>query len=458
MSTISISNLAGRKPRPISNGAKGVMAGAVVIAIIAFVVGLLGENPAHAWTALLTNYMFFTQLGFMGIIFGVIANLTNAVWSRPMKRIAEGFSYFLPVSLVLLIVLFFGRYYLWGWMNMQVIFDMIGTYDADAVRAALEGEAAYMVERGYALFLSHDPQLVHGAHLAHEKSWWLNEPFFWFRAFFIVITLNVLAFFYRKTSLRPDLGAVAEENGKPIEGWKGLTDEVNESQRRQKILGPIIAVTYGLLWTIHAFDMMLSIDWTVPNDMFGGWQMSSGLLLMWCMVHLYTTYYRKSAYLDDFIGQQQYHDLGKLMFGFSIFWTYIMWSQLLPVWYGNLPKETPFLMLRVWYEPWSTLSFTLAAMIWLIPFIVLMPVKTKLNVGISSAMAVLILAGLWLERYVVSTASVSPDTIPLGFLEILMLAGFVGGFLFITSTFISRNPIMTLSDPHLKSSADQAHH
>lgn len=458
MSTTSISNLAGRKPRPISNAAKGVMAGAILVAIIAFIIGLLGDNPTQAWTALLTNYLFFTQLGIIGIVFGVIANLTNAVWSRPMKRIAEGFSYFLPVSLVLLVVLFFGRYYLWGWMNMQVIIDMIGSSNADSVRAALEGEAAYMVERGYALFLMHDQQLLEGAYLAESKSWWLNEPFFWFRSFFIVIAFNLLAFYYRKTSLRPDLGAIAEESGSKLAGWRGLTDEVTASQRRQVIVAPIIAIVYGLFWTIHTFDMLLSIDWTVPNDMFGGWQMSSGLLLMWCMVHLYTTYYRKSAYLDDYIGRQQYHDLGKLMFGFSIFWTYIMWSQLLPIWYTNMPKETPYLMLRVWYEPWSTLSFTLAAMIWLIPFIVLMPVKSKLNVGISSAIAVLIMLGLWLERYVLATASLSPFEIPLGLIEILMTAGFLGAFVLITTTFINRNPVITLTDPHLKSSEEQAHH
>ncbi len=427
MSNLSIANLAGRKPRPISSTAKGLAAAAVVLGIVGFLIGVLDGNPTDAWAGLLTNYMLFTQFGILGILFGAIANITNSTWMRPLKRIAESFASFLPVSFVLLIVLFIGRHYLWGWISPE-------TFQ-----------------------LPHDPEMHHGPHLAHVKHWWLNEPFFWGRQLFVLAVFNLLAVVYRKTSRRPDEGAVAEVNKAGIAGWKGLEAEVGESQRKQKIMAPMVAIAYGVLWTFHSFDMMLSIDWTFPDAMFGGWQFSSGLLAMWCLANLFGTYYRKNAYLDDLIGKQQYHDLGKLIFGFGIFWMYIVWAQYLPIWYGNLPEEAPYLILRIYSDPWRLWSLALPFIIWLIPFWVLMPAANKMNPKISGAMALLVLIGLWMERYVVITATLSPTKIPYGIDDILMTLGFAGAFIFLSSQYLRKYPVVTLTDPYLKS-GDHAHH
>lgn len=418
MSSLSIANLAGRKPRPLSKTAKIVLGALIAAGAVAFIVRSNGDDPKTAWASLLTNYMIFTQLGIVGLVFAAISNITNSTWMRPMKRLAESFTTFLPISLVLLVVLFFGKAYLWGWVN--------------------------------------PPAEGHYAHAAHVKHWWLNTPFFWTRQFLIVIVFNLYAFIYRRASLRPDVGAIAEQNGQKIEGWRGLEAELARSQTIQRYFAPVICLTYAVFWSIHAWDMIMSIDWLWFSAMLGGWQFSSGLLMLWAATNLYATYFRKNAYLDDLIGKQQYHDLGKLMFGFGIFWTYLMWAQYLPIWYGNLPEETFYIILRVHTEPWRSLSLALPFMIWLIPFWVLMPANNKKNPAISGAMALLIIIGLWLERYNLITATLSPGAIPLGITDLLLALGFAAAFILVTFTFLANNPVLPVTDPYLQAGDD--HH
>jgi hypothetical protein len=422
MSTLSIANLAGRKPRPLSGTAKIVLVVLIALGAIAFVVRSLGDEPVGAWTSLLTNYMLFTQLGIVGLVFACIGNITNSTWMRPLKRIGESFTMFLPISLVLLVVLFFGKDFLWQWGNEELVKNWS----------------------------------EHHQHVLHHKHAWLNVPFFWGRQFAIVIVFNLFAFIYRRVSLRPDLGAIAEANGSKIEGWQGLEAEVARSQTIQRYMAPVICLTYAVFWSVHSWDMIMSIDWLWFSAMLGGWQFSSGLLALFALMNLYATYYRKNAYLDDLITKQQYHDLGKLMFGFGIFWAYLMWAQYLPIWYGNLPEETFYIILRVHTEPWRTLSLSLAFIIWLIPFWVLMPAGNKMNPSISGAMALLILVGLWLERYDLITATLSPGKIPLGITDLVLTLGFAAAFILVTSTFLSKNPVLTVTDPYLKTGGD--HH
>ncbi len=412
MSNLSIANLAGRKPRPLSGTAKIILGVLIAIAVVAFVLRSRGDDPKAAWAGLLTNYMLFTQFGIVGLVFAAAANITNSTWMRPLKRLAESFTTFLPVSLVLLVILYFGRENLWGWIN--------------------------------------HPAEGHYAHAAHHKHAWLNVPFFFGRQFFMIGVFNILAIVYRRASLRPDLGAIAETNGTKIAGWLGLEAEVARSQTIQRYMAPVIALTYAVFWSIHSFDMIMSIDWLWFSAMLGGWQFSSGLLALWALTNLYATYFRKNAYLDDVIGNQQYHDLGKLMFGFGIFWTYLMWCQYLPIWYGNLPEETFYIILRVHQQPWRTFSLVIPFMIWLIPFWVLMPAANKKNPSISGAMALLILTGLWLERYDLITATLSPNKIPLGVTDLFLTLGFASAFVLVTFGFLAKNPVLPLTDPYLK--------
>jgi hypothetical protein len=124
------------------------------------------------------------------------------------------------------------------------------------------------------------------------------------------------------------------------------------------------------------------------------------------------------------------HDYGKMVFAFSVFWIYLMFAQYIVIWYGDLPVETFFIVQRVHHMPWSPLSVACLVLIWLIPFVVLMSVRTKKTPMILGTVSALGLVGMWLERYVLVVPSLSLDTIPFGLTQFLISIGFLGAFLF----------------------------
>jgi hypothetical protein len=122
-------------------------------------------------------------------------------------------------------------------------------------------------------------------------------------------------------------------------------------------------------------------------------------------------------------------DFGKMVFAFSVFWIYLLFSQYIVIWYGDLPVETFFIVQRVHHMPWSPLSVACLVLIWLIPFTALMSVRAKKTPVILGTVAVLGLAGMWLERYVLVVPSLSLDAIPFGVTQLLISIGFLGAFL-----------------------------
>ena len=100
-----------------------------------------------------------------------------------------------------------------------------------------------------------------------------------------------------------------------------------------------------------------------------------------------------------------FHDLGKLVFAFCLLWTYLGWSHYLPIWYGNLPEETGFLLVRA-RSPWAPLAGTVLAACFVIPFVVLLSREVKRRAGSLFAICAVVVVGMWLERYLLVVPSV----------------------------------------------------
>ena len=130
-----------------------------------------------------------------------------------------------------------------------------------------------------------------------------------------------------------------------------------------------------------------------------------------------------------FFSAERSHDLGKLIFGFCVLWTYLFWCQYLPIWYGNLPEETGFLAVRLFDEPWAAVSFSVLLLNFLLPFPILLLQWVKRAPTALAGISALILVGMWLERYVLVVPSVwQEDWLPLGWVELGMLLGFFALF------------------------------
>src|SRR2546425_3858570 len=115
---------------------------------------------------------------------------------------------------------------------------------------------------------------------------------------------------------------------------------------------------------------------------------------------------RRAMRLDGLISPKQLHDLGKLCFGFSVFWAYLMWAQFLVIWYGNLPEETYFIFYRL-IGPWKPVGVAVFCLVFLAPFIGLLGVKPKRHPPTFVAFALASLVGIWLERYLEIVPSIN---------------------------------------------------
>jgi hypothetical protein len=167
--------------------------------------------------------------------------------------------------------------------------------------------------------------------------------------------------------------------------------------------------------------------------------------------------HRNHPGLEGEITRERLHDLGKLIFAFSIFWMYLFFSQYLVIWYGNLPEETQFFEARLgteflmdtWYwagwweridEPWVKVSLSAWICIWVIPFWFLLGQVPKKTWWFVSSVATVSLIGFWIERNVLIWPSLEPKT-SLAFLgpqQCAVALGFVGAFAFVSMLYRSR--------------------
>ena len=400
----------------------------VAIGVICFAAGLMIDGyGARIRVAYLTNLVYFMGLSLGGVIFACTLTLTLARWGRGLKRLGESFLVFMPVALVLL--------------------------------------AVFIITGGWNLYEWHThPETLH----AH-KAIYLQAPFWTARLFVGLSILTFVAFRYLRTSLRPDLGIASKKlNGEHPSWWNKITkdwssdeEEVEKSAFKQRHIAPWVCILFACVMTVSIVDLVMSLSPHWYSNMFGGWFFVSCFWLAMIWVGIYSVMNREWMGTKSLFTPSVYHDLGKLVFGFCVVWAYMFYAQLLPIWYGNMTEEIGFLIVRLRLDPWQDLSVIVGCMCFFIPFV------TLLSRGIKKMPKVLIIVflipaiGIWLERYLVAAPSV-PDlfevtAVPLGLLELGVTAGFLGGFVWVVTTFLSQVPVVTVSDPLMNPHPDDVH-
>jgi hypothetical protein len=160
------------------------------------------------------------------------------------------------------------------------------------------------------------------------------------------------------------------------------------------------------------------------------------------MLGLMMVYWRGRLGMKEVIGRQQFHDLGKLIFGFSVFWAYLVFSQVLVIWYGNLREETSFVFWRMWPE-WRPISILVGLMVFLIPFWGLIWVKSKITPFTFALFALISFLGVWLERYLLVQPSLTEHGPAFGLPEFGISLGFLGLFLLAYGIFARTFPMVS---------------
>lgn len=378
-----------------------------VVGAVLFVVFAQGAQADRAWQLFHVNWVYYTGLTAGSFAFVAVQKVTGAKWSGVMIRFAEAAPFFFfPVSLVGFLLIFTVGY-------PHIFPEMSG--------------------------------------LGPGKTLWLSHGFMFGRLAVGLGLLFWLGFELVKADLIPDLhevkGAVTGSRRTLYERWTQGFDEspMGRSGHDARIatLAPIYIVVYAIVATMVAFDTIMALQPHWFSNLFGGWYFMGSFLGALTLLALMMLYGRTEVGLSEFISDKQRHDLGKLCFGFSVFWAYLMWSQFLVIWYGNLPEETGFVFARLWGE-WRPIGTLVFLGMFVIPFIGLLgvaPKKTPVTLGLFTA---IILLTLWLERYLLVMPSVTRQPGPVfGLAELGPTLGFLGLFLLCYGYFARVFPMVS---------------
>jgi hypothetical protein len=257
------------------------------------------------------------------------------------------------------------------------------------------------------------------AHPVVKKAAWLNVPFLFARDGIALIVLAIVSAWY-----------VSHSRGRVAMLWASEPATIEMPPTAIRRLAPVVGVLYIFLYTMLAIDLIMSLSPLWHSTLFGWWWFEMCFWSAICGSAFVAANLRAMLGPDNaFRDENILHDFGKLVFAFSIFWMYLSFAQYLVIWYGDLPTETFFLILRFWHRPWEPLAWLCPTLNWVIPFFVLMGVKPKKNPVILRTVALLGMAGVWLTDYVMVVPSLSPNHVPLGWVELSITAGFLGIFL-----------------------------
>jgi hypothetical protein len=331
--------------------------GAVLTALgaVVFLETLAGAAAARAWQAWHVNFMFWTGLAQGLVVFAATQKLAKGHWSGLVIRFAESAAAFLAVSLLLYLGLFFGRFAIFPWLVQQ----------------------------------------------RPDIGVWLTTRFFFVRNGLIYLALTWLSWRFVRHDMAPDR---REVNGGPpadrLEGRDGIARDA-----------ALLIVAYAFGYSLLAFDLIMSLAHKWVSNLFGAFYFMGSFLAALMALALLTLALRRRMGLEALVSRKQLHDLGKLCFGFTVFWAYLMWAQYLVIWYGNLPEETYFIFYRL-IGPWKPVGVAVFLLVFLLPFVGLLGAKPKQQPPTLLAFALVSLAGIWLERYLEIVPSINGGTGP----------------------------------------------
>ncbi len=349
----------------------------------------------------LANFMTVMTIALGALFFILIQFVARSGWSTAIRRIAELFMTTIPFLALLFLPI------------LALLFYNDST----------------------ALYEWNSPAEVHSSVIkAKIEAGYLTRNYFTLRAclYFAVWTL-IGAWFFNQSRRQDETG------------------DVECSLARQKWSGPMIML-FALSVSFAAFDWVMSIDADWFSTIFGVYLFSAGQMAFFASMILMCNALQNAGKLKDMVRVDHYHDMGKFMFGFIMFWSYIAFSQLLLYWYANIPEETNWFKVRM-ESGWQFLSWMLIPLHFAIPFLGTMSHHVRRHRFGLAFWAAWVLAAHWLDMTFLILPNVpgGPSMLPM-FGHLLggvgMLALFVGFFIVRASGV----PLVAVRDPRLPES------
>lgn len=375
---------------------------AIAVGVLGFAM-TVGDDPQRAWMSVWMNFLMWTGVAMGGVVFGAVLQAAKGHWGKGFRRLAEAAGAFLPVSLLLFFVLRLGA---------EQIFPWIGPVETE-----------------------------------HLNRTWLTVEGVFLRNGILLTLLYAGAFVFLWYSIRADAPLMAARHSgwrKAFSsffarGWRGDEEEVARCRRRLGRISPVLILAWAIVLSLLAFDFGMSLTPGFVSMIWGPYYFVGGWLCLLAIVAIMANHYH-GRYDVALWGRYQFHDLGKLMFAFVVFWTYLWFSQFMIIWYGNLPREVTYFEPRM-AAPFKNIYWLQMILIFALPFPFLLGRKPKMNPRWLAFVAVVILVGFWVERYNIVVPSIREGTsAPLGLPEIMISLGFIGAFGLCYAAYITTFP------------------
>ncbi|MDZ4744531.1 MAG: quinol:cytochrome C oxidoreductase [bacterium] len=376
--------------------------------LILLIVGAVGLVAAYfvgpierVMADYILGFWYFAGISVTMAFFSALQYLVRAGWSTGVRRIAENFTGFVPfiaLALIPIVLNMYSHHSVYEWTHESAKADHI-----------LAGKAPY-----------------------------LNMTFFVIRlALYALLWFGMVKFIVGNSVKQDTAGS-----------------DITPTNKNWKRAAPFVVV-YAVTITFSSFDLLMSLEPHWFSTIWGVYTFAGHFVAAIAVITLMTVALYRAGYLHDYITHEHFHDLGKLMFAFTVFWTYIAFSQYFIIWYANIPEETVYFAFRE-QGGWQYFGWALMLMHFVVPFMVLLRQDVKRKTTVLCAGAIIILIAHYIDlswiilpavSKVISHDTQHPTFLMFGWQEITGWLFFAGAFMFLAARNFKKRAAVAYNDP-----------